>query len=104
MRYLFITYVKKPDGKIDELISVGKNVRKRDNQLANVIIDFKERKVIKCIIDGSRIDTDFDQLYIYYQKIYPAIIERLSQENGYSGEIISPQDEQVIDKDPKYVQ
>ena len=106
MRYLFITYVKKPDGKIDEMMNLGKKIRKIDSQTVNVILDFKERKVEKCIIDGERIDTDFDKLFIYYKDIYPSIVERLSQENGWSGEVFSPtdSDDQVTDIDPKYVQ
>ena len=104
MRYLFITYVKKPDGKIDEMMNLGKKIRKVDNQTVNVILDFKERKVDKCIIDGQRIDTDFEKLYIYYKNVYPAIIDRLSEENGWSGEVISPPDNEVTDIEPKYVQ
>jgi predicted glycosyltransferase involved in capsule biosynthesis len=105
MRYLLVTYVKKPDGKIDEMVGVGKNIKKRDVQTANVIMDFSERKVVKCLIDGQRVDTDWDNLYMYYKGVYPNIIDRLSEENGWRGEIIpSDSDDQVTDIEPKYVQ
>ena len=105
MRYLFVTYVKKPDGKIDEMVGLGKKIRKNDVQTANVILDFKERKVNKCYIDGQKVDTDWDNLYAYYKGVYPNIVDRLSEENGWRGEILpSDSDDQVTDIDPKYVQ
>ena len=106
MRYLLVTYVKKPDGKIDEMVGLGKKIRNADHQTVNIIMDFKERKVDKCIIDGQRVDTDWDNLYAYYKGVYPAIVDRLSEENGWRGEVISPSDsdDQVTDIDPKYVQ
>jgi hypothetical protein len=62
--------------------------------------------VDKCIIDGQRVDTDWDNLYAYYKGVYPNIVDRLSEENGWRGEVISPSDsdDQVTDIDPKYVQ
>lgn len=90
MRYFFITYAKKRDGKIDEMVSIGKQIKKRDITMTNVIMDFKLRKVDKCLVDGKVLDTDFDNLYIYYQKLYPAIFKRLAAENGWVGEVDSP--------------
>ena len=105
MRYLLVTYVKKADGKIDELVGIGKKIKKADHQTVNIIMDFKERVVDKCIIDGNRVDTDWDNLYAYYKGVYPAIVDRLSEENGWRGEILpSDSDDQVTDIDPKYVQ
>jgi hypothetical protein len=105
MRYLLVTYVKKADGKIDELVGIGKKIKRADHQIVNIIMDFKERVVDKCIIDGNRVDTDWDNLYAYYKGVYPAIVDRLSEENGWRGEILpSDSDDQVTDIDPKYVQ
>ena len=97
MRYFFITYAKQRSGKIDEMVTIGKQIKKRDITMTNVIMDFKERKVDKCLIDGKVLDTDFDNLYVYYQKLYPAIFERLAAENGWTGEVESPITEEVTD-------
>lgn len=98
MRYFFITYVKKADGKIDEMVSVGNKIKTRDVQITNVIMDFKERKVEKCFVDGQRVDTSFDNLYAYYKGVYPSIIDRLSSENGWTGVVETPvTDPEVIE-------
>ena len=46
MRYLVLTYVRKPSGQIDESMTVVKNLKRRDWQTANVILDFKDQKVL----------------------------------------------------------
>ena len=80
MRYFIITYVRKPNGQIDEQAQVSKKVKPRDIQTANVIMDFKERKVDKLVIEGNVMERDWTKLYEYYKQIYPAIIERLEKE------------------------
>lgn len=90
MRYLFITYVKKPNGQIDEMMAVGNKIKTRDIQMASVIMDFKEKKVDKCMVDGRVLETTFENLYVYYKGVYPSIVDRLSSENGWTGEIIPP--------------
>jgi hypothetical protein len=42
------------------------------------------------LVDGKRVETNWDAVYMYYKDIYPATIDRLSNENGWSGEIYSP--------------
>lgn len=81
MKYLLVTYVLKADGKIDEQVGVSKNLKKNDIQTCNVIMDFKNKKVEKCVIDAQKVDSTWDQLYQYYQSLYPAIIERLEKES-----------------------
>jgi len=58
MRFLLITFYRKPGGQIDEQVSVSKKVKKSDNQTCNVILDFAEKKVQRCIIEGKVVDTD----------------------------------------------
>lgn len=88
MRYLLITYVKKPDGKIDESAQISKNVRTRDWQSTNMILDFKELKVLKCSMDGVLVEKNWDRIVNYYFNYYPKIIERLFNENGY--QVVKP--------------
>ena len=105
MRYLILTYYRKPSGQIDEAMVVSKNLKTRDHQMCNVIMDYAQKKVMKCVIEGKVVDTDWDNLYAYYKGVYPNIVDRLSEENGWRGEILpSDSDDQVTDIDPKYVQ
>lgn len=99
MRYLVITYVTKPDGKIDEVMTVTKNLKKNDITMANVIMDFKLRKLDRCFVDRKKVDASWDTVYAYYSELYPASVSRLAAENGWSGEIISPTESNVVDAD-----
>jgi hypothetical protein len=44
-RYMIVTYVKKPNGKWDELTEFKNNLRTKHIQTAKVILDFKEKKL-----------------------------------------------------------
>jgi hypothetical protein len=82
VRYLLITYVKRPKGNIDEVMSVSKKVRSRDLQTCNVILDFKRLEVIKATMDGTTIPKDFNRVVEYYYQYYQSTIDRLFAENG----------------------
>jgi hypothetical protein len=78
-----LTYYTKPDGKIDESMTIATRVRPRDWQTANVILDFKELKVIKASLRNNAIPKDWDRIVGYYYPFYINIMERLLQENGH---------------------
>jgi hypothetical protein len=82
MRYLLITYLRKPGGQIDEQVSVSKRVRTSDIQMCNVIVDYQNKKIDKCVIEGKVVDTDFDRMNTYYKQIYPNLIEQLEKNNA----------------------
>jgi hypothetical protein len=82
MRYLLITFLRKPGGQIDEQVQVSKRVRASDNQMCNVILDFANKKVEKCVIEGKVVETDFYRMVEYYKKIYPNLVAQLEQENN----------------------
>lgn len=84
MRYLLLTYYTKPSGKIDEVMTVAKKLKTRDWQMANVIMDFKECKVLLCSVAGLTATKDWDTIVGYYYQHYAATIERLFQENGHA--------------------
>ena len=86
MRYLLLTYYTKPDGKIDEVMAVAKNLKRRDHQNCNVILDFKTLSVIKCSMAGTNVPRDFDRIVEYYMEHYESTITRLFNENGYTVE------------------
>lgn len=84
MRYFLITYYKKPNGQIDESTSVVKNLKPKDIQTCNVILDFKKQRVEKCSMDGVLVPRDWDKIVSYYYQHYTNIIERLFIENGHT--------------------
>ena len=83
MRYLLLTYYKKPNGQIDESMSLSKNLKARDLQMASVILDFKKLEVVKATLNGVTVPKDFDRIVQYYYQHYENVIQRLFHENGY---------------------
>lgn len=75
-----ISFLRKRAGQIDEMVSVTKRVRTSDMNNANVILDFADKKVVKCIIEGKEHDTTFEKMREYYVKIYPNLVEQLERE------------------------
>lgn len=80
MRYLLITFMRKPGGQIDEMVAVSKRVKPADIQTCNVIVDYAEKKVDKCVIEGKNVDTDFERMDAYYREVYPNLISQLEKE------------------------
>ena len=80
MRYLLVTFMRKAGGQIDESVSVNKRVRTSDTMNSNIIMDFAEKKVLKCVIEGKVHDTTFEKMRDYYNKIYPQLIQQLERE------------------------
>jgi hypothetical protein len=72
--------MRKAGGQIDELVAVGKKVKPADLQTCNVIIDYAQKKILKCVIEGKVVDTDFERMDAYYKKVYPNLIEQLEKE------------------------
>ena len=92
MRYLILTYYTKPNGQIDEVMAVSKNLKNRDHQTANVILDFQTLSVLKCSMGGVQVPRDFDRIVEYYMKHYESTLTRLFNENGYDVKVKKPQE------------
>ena len=90
MRYLTLTYITRPNGKIDEVLNVTRNIKRADLQTCNVILDFKKLDVVKCTMNGTNVPRDWDRVVGYYHQHYASTIERLFNENGY--EIVKPEE------------
>jgi len=84
VRYLLIVFVRKPNGQIDEQISISKRLRTSDLQTCNVILDYSKKKVQKCVIEGNVVDTEWDKLNEYYKRVYPTLIDQLEKNNTES--------------------
>jgi hypothetical protein len=98
MRYLTFTYYKRANGQIDEVMAVTKNLKARDWQMANVLLDFRDQKVLKCSIEGTKGSTDWDVVVSYFYPHYTNIIERLFAENGH--ELPKEPESQPTEADP----
>jgi hypothetical protein len=83
MRYLLLTYYHQANRKINEVMSLSNAVRPKDLQTANIILDFRDQVVLKCIIDGKSMPKEWDTIVSYYYEHYKAIMERLFKENGH---------------------
>jgi hypothetical protein len=84
MRYLILTYYRKPTGQIDEVMAVSKNLKRRDLQTANVILDFKDQQVLLASMGDAQVPKDWDRIVAYYYQHYSHTIERLFEENGHT--------------------
>ena len=84
MRYLFLTYYTQANGKIDEAMTVANKIRRKDWQTVNVILDFKEQKVLTARMHDTSIPKDWDRIVSYYYQFYTTIMERLFEENGHA--------------------
>ena len=80
MRYLLVQYIRKPNGQIDELVQVSRKLKKSDMNTKNVIMDYSDNSVHKCVIEGKNHDTTFEKMSSYYKRIYPKLIEQLEKE------------------------
>lgn len=87
MRYLLLRYLRKPNGQMDEVMSVAKRLTLKDHQSSAVILDFKTCQVIQATLQGTTIPKDFDRIVQYYHQYYASIIQRLFNENGWDYQI-----------------
>jgi hypothetical protein len=81
LRYLLIQYLRKPNGQIDEQVTVSKKIKTTDLQMCNVIMDYASKKIEKCIIEGKKVDADWVRMNDYYKNIYPALVDQLEKNN-----------------------
>ena len=81
MRYLTVTFFRKPNNQIDEQVGFSKRVRDIDMQMCNIILDYQDQKVIKCVVEGKVLPTDFDRMNNYYKEIYPDLVSQLEKVN-----------------------
>lgn len=79
MRYFLATFYRRPGGQIDEQVTFSKRLRATDQQTCNVIIDYQERRVLKCFIEGKVVPTSFEAMDDYYRQIYPQLISDLEK-------------------------
>ena len=93
MRYFVITYVRKPDGKMDEQVTLEKSLKPRHYQMANVILDFKTQTVLQCSMNGTTVPKEWDRIVSFYYQHYAATFDRLAKQNGIEFKKQEPESE-----------
>jgi len=85
MRYLIINYYRRPNGQMDEVVSIARRTRMRDIQSAAVILDFETRSVVKCSMDGVVVPKDWQRIIDFYHQHYSQVIEDLEKRHSETG-------------------
>lgn len=65
-RYMIVSYVQKPNGKYDEVTEFKRHYRMSHVQSAKVILDLKEKKVVK---NGLNPDAGYDDMIEFYKRM-----------------------------------
>lgn len=81
MRYLIITYLQRAnrrgEPRQDEQVEVTKRLKPRDLQQGSVIMDFRDRSVVKASVGDQIAPRDFQRIRDYYYQHYKDIIDQL---------------------------
>jgi hypothetical protein len=85
MKYLIINYYRRPNGQMDEVVTVAKRTKTRDIQNAAVILDFKTRTVVKCSMDGVVVPKDWQRIRDFYHQHYSQVIDDLEKRHSETG-------------------
>jgi hypothetical protein len=79
---MLIQYVRKPDGRMDEVMKVTRNLKTQDIQTHQVILDFRKMQVLQASLNGVQVPRDWDRIVGYYHQHYKATIDRMLAENN----------------------
>jgi len=63
---MIVKYIKKPDGKYDEVTEFKRHYRNTDLQMSKVILDFEKKIVIK---NGLNPDAEYDDMLEFYKRV-----------------------------------
>jgi hypothetical protein len=65
-RYMIVSYVKKPNGKWDEITDFKNSLKTRHYQTAKVILDFQDQK---CIMNSINPQAGYDDMLEFYKRV-----------------------------------
>jgi hypothetical protein len=63
---MIVRYIKKPNGKWDEITEFAKKLKTSHLQTAKVIFDFKDKK---CVVNTLNRDADYDTMLEMYKRL-----------------------------------
>ena len=65
-RYMFVTYIKKPNGMWDEVTEFKNNLKTKHIQTAKVVLDFKEKK---CVVNSLNREASYEDMIEFYKRM-----------------------------------
>lgn len=65
-RYMIVSYFKNPKGQWDEVTEFKRNIRTSHLQTAKVILDFRDKKVVK---NGLNPEAGYDDMLEFYKRM-----------------------------------
>lgn len=63
---MIVTYIKKPNGKWDEVTEFKRHYKTKHIQSAKVILDFQEKKVI---LNSLNRQAEYDDMIEFYKRV-----------------------------------
>ena len=78
---------------MDEVVAVSNKLKRKDQQLAAVILDFATQTVLQCSMNGTTVPKDWNRIVSFYYQHYAATFDRLAKENGIEFKQAEPQPE-----------
>ena len=82
MRYFIVKYIRRPNGKLDEMVSASKKLKTNDLQTAAVVLDFGTQQVVLATLDGITVPKDWWKIRDFYYRHYKKLIEDLEAFHG----------------------
>jgi hypothetical protein len=79
MRYFLISYYQKPNGQMDEVVAVAGSLKRKDQQIASVILDFRDQSVLKCSMNGATVPKEWSKIRDFYYQYYQNYIDILER-------------------------
>jgi hypothetical protein len=81
---MIIKYVVQKDDKYKEIVKTQTRISPKEQLDANVVLDFKLRKVKKLRIEKDKpLPKVWDHVYAFYKETYPEIVKAMDKINGY---------------------
>jgi hypothetical protein len=85
MRYLIVTYMRRAarrgqEPQQDEVVSVSRRLRPRDISEGSVILDFRDRSVVKASVGDQTAPRDFQRIRDYYYQHYRDLIDDIERQ------------------------
>lgn len=65
-RYMIVTYIKKPNGKWDEVTEFKRHYKTKHIQSAKVILDLLDKKVV---INSLNREADYNDMIEFYKRV-----------------------------------
>lgn len=65
-RYMIVTYIKRPNGKWDEVTEFKKHYKTKHIQSAKVILDLQDKKII---INSLNRQADYNDMIEFYKRV-----------------------------------